>query len=332
VTPFDLHLDPRSPVPLYHQIAEALRYRIATGAIAIGAVLPPLRDAARTWGVNLHTVRRAYGVLAEAGIVATQAPLGTQVLPGGADRLEADAARPGKGSERAREAFFRRVIGEARERHGLSLPQLLASLERRVPPAGATTAAAAAAAVRVAECSLSQSTDLARQIGERWRVQAIPWPIDRPEPPPRSPVVATYFHYNDLRLRWPDRFSEIRFLAISPDPGLPKRLRGGRARGGRTTVVLCERDESMLRNIAADLSRLLPQERFRLVPKVTRRPAGILDAAGPRHPVLVSPRIWGDLPGPLRDDPRVHEVRYVFDPKDLNALGREFGWAPRQEV
>src|SRR5512135_3065961 len=246
MTPFDLVLDPRSPVPLYHQIAEAVRYRIATGAIRAGAVLPPLREAARAWGVNLHTVRQAYAELAAAGIVATQAPHGTQVLPSGAARSAGEGERGRKSGNREKDAFLLRVIGEARERHGLSLPQLLASLERR----GAPSPDAPAGVVRVAECSLSQSADLARQIGERWRVEAVPWPIQSPEPPASDPVVATYFHYNDLRLRWPNRFPEIRFLAISPDPSLAKRLRGRAAPGKRASVLLCERDEPMLRNIA----------------------------------------------------------------------------------
>ena len=322
-----LHLDPASPVPLYHQIAEALRYRIATGVVPVGGTLPTLREGARLWKVNLHTVRRAYAVLAEAGIVETRAPLGTQVLPGTDGTIE----QGGNGDPRARAEFVDRVVSEARARYGLALPDLLTLLGRRHVPGDRT-----AAVVHVAECSMSQSTDLARQIGERWRVRAIPWPIDRAEPPGAHPIIATYFHYNDLRLHWPDRFPGIRFLAISPDPDLVRRLmreapKGTSARVSRVTAVLCEREESMLRNIAADLSRILPDGRIRLATRIVRKPASILDHVGPRQPVLVSPRVWGDLPASVREDPRVHEVRYVFRSQDLDVLGREFQWAPKQE-
>jgi regulatory GntR family protein len=352
-----LELDPRSPIPLYHQIAEALRYRIATGAIPAGDTLPPLREAARLWSVNLHTVRSAYAALAEAGIVETRAPSGTLVLPesgGGAGRSGGHAAgghaagrtaasgaaggrpdgRPGgdpRGA-RSRADSARHVIEEARARHGLSLDGLVRLLGGR----GAPAERAASAAVHVVECSMSQSADLARQIGERWRVRAVPWPTDRPEPPRAHPVVATYFHYNDLRLRWPDRFPEIRFLAISPDPGLVGRLtpsapRGRSARRSPVTALLLERDEPMLRNIAADLTQILHQGRIRLETRLIRKPSMILDGVGPRQPVLVSPRVWGELPESLREDPRVHEVRYVFQPADLEALGGEFGWPTRRE-
>jgi regulatory GntR family protein len=87
-------LDPASPVPLYHQLAEALRYRIATGALAPGTALPPLRAAARQWGVNLHTVRHAYAALASLGLVRTRAPHGTLVLGGAPRRGDSGNASP----------------------------------------------------------------------------------------------------------------------------------------------------------------------------------------------------------------------------------------------
>jgi len=67
-----------------------------TGALEPGTALPSLRDAARRWGVNLHTVRHAYASLAAQGLVRTEAPHGTVVLgrrapkPAALDRGEAD--------------------------------------------------------------------------------------------------------------------------------------------------------------------------------------------------------------------------------------------------
>ena len=56
--------DPQSPVPLYHQIAEALRARMERGELRAGDALEPMRQAAERFGVNLHTVRHAYTALA----------------------------------------------------------------------------------------------------------------------------------------------------------------------------------------------------------------------------------------------------------------------------
>jgi GntR family transcriptional regulator len=314
----NLTVDPSSPIPLYHQIAEMIRYRVATGEIPVGAVLPPLRDAAGAWGVNLHTVRRAYAELAGAGIVATRAPVGTQVLPPVGRSLDR------AGDARAR--FVRKTIAEARVRHGLGLGELIAMIEKN----GAPPASRSPSRVYVSECSETQSIDLARQLEDRWRVTALPWPISREEPPSRDPIVATYFHYNDLRARWPERFPSIRFAAIRPDPELGQMIRA-RRRGakGRLKVILCEKEEPMLHNIAADISRVLPADRFHLTTRLEKRSRHLMEGIGPGTSVLVTPRIWGDLPESIRRDPRIHEVRYLFDLKEMESIGRDLAWASR---
>lgn len=71
-----------SPVPLYHQIAEGLRNAIAVGELAAGERLPSIRDAAGRWGVNLHTLRKAYGELAREGLLRVSSARGTEVVAG----------------------------------------------------------------------------------------------------------------------------------------------------------------------------------------------------------------------------------------------------------
>lgn len=328
-------LDHHSPIPLYHQLAEALRYQIATGALRVGAPLPPLRKAAGLWAVNLHTVRRAYAELVAQGIAVTRGPAGTRVLSG----LGGHGASP---SGRRRERFLARVLREARERHGIDAAELAALLQakRAIRPVSPSTA-------YVIECSRSQCEDLAAQLEARWRVSAIPWPLDRDDLPPAGLLLATYFHYNDVRVRLAGRLSDVRFAAISPDPGLRARLRrtrrGATRQNHRTTqkhprtsqkqrqtrVYICERDSSMARNIAADLRRILPEGEFEILTQITARPEQWLQRKKPRIPVLFAPRMWGTLSEKARAHPRVHEVSYVFDPHDLETIGHELGWQPR---
>jgi GntR family transcriptional regulator len=310
-----LSLDHHSPVPLYHQLAESIRYRIATGELKPGEVLPPLRRAAKAWGVNLHTVRRAYAELAESGAVRTSAPLGTRILHGG--RTPAAGLVPA-----ARQAFIESVVREARLRHGLALEDLIGLLRKMKP-------AESRRSVSVVECSRTQCEDLSGQIEARWRVSAVPWPLDSREPPPGGLVVATYFHYNDVRRLWPSRLADVHFMAISPEMELGERLRRslGRSRG-RMTVVFLEKDDAMARNIASDLARLLPAKEFKVVTEVVPRPEAGLRERSPGTPILLSPRMWGELPDRARRDPRLHQVRYVFDARELDLLGAEQGWDP----
>jgi len=306
-----ISLDHRSPIPVFHQLTEALRYAIATGELGTGAVLPPLRQASRLWGLNLHTVRRAYAELARLGLVVTRTPAGTEVIRTGLQERKPQGAG-------ARRQFVERVVQEARLEHGLDVEALIGLLRssrtRKTVPE-----------VSVVECSATQSTDLAEQLSRRWRVTARGWVLDRGEPPP-GPVVGTYFHYNDIRLRWPERLPQVHFLPIVPEASLAGTLSGSHRRSGKLTVQLCERDAAMAGNIAADLVRILPQDRFRLTTRVVPRAEDALRGPASAGPLLLSPRMWGELPARLRDDPRLHQVRYVFDAEALDALGRAQQW------
>ena len=108
----DLEIDTGSPVPLYHQIAEALRAAIRAGKLAPGEALQPMREAAERWGVAIHTVRHAYAALAREGLVRpSRGPRGTRVVDLGEKR---GATRPADiGS------FLAGVRREASSRFGL---------------------------------------------------------------------------------------------------------------------------------------------------------------------------------------------------------------------
>ncbi len=312
-----LALDPESPVPLYHQIAEAIGYRIATGRLSPGERLPPVREGAAAWGVNLHTVRRAYAELAENGVVEIRGARGTRVL--GRARVRA------RGSiQRKLEGFLEHVLREAREQHGLTrhdLARLIANSSPAVP--GDVKVA------HVVECSDTQCADHVQEIQARWHVEARPWCLSRRGEPPPGPIVATYFHYNELRRRWPHRIPEIRLAAIQPDPQLPARVRPNARRGKRMTLTLCEFDELMARNIAADLSVLFPPDGYRIQPRVVDRAGKLLASSNSRTPILFPPRVWGKLSSAEQNDSRAINVRYVFAEEEIEAVGEHFGWRRR---
>jgi molybdate-binding protein/DNA-binding transcriptional regulator YhcF (GntR family) len=67
---------------LYERIAAEILRRVAAGELRPGDRLPPIRQAAGEWGVNLNTVARAYAALAERGILETRSGGGTVVTRG----------------------------------------------------------------------------------------------------------------------------------------------------------------------------------------------------------------------------------------------------------
>ena len=72
-------LDPKSPLPLYHQIEQILLDRI-TKADAIGRMLPSEQDLTRIFGVSRATVQKTFNSLVAKGLVERRRALGTRVI------------------------------------------------------------------------------------------------------------------------------------------------------------------------------------------------------------------------------------------------------------
>ena len=65
-------IDFSSHVPVYKQIAEKIKMKIAKGELKQGDFLPSVRKLAEDIGVNFNTVSRAYKELSEQGIIEVQ--------------------------------------------------------------------------------------------------------------------------------------------------------------------------------------------------------------------------------------------------------------------
>jgi DNA-binding GntR family transcriptional regulator len=73
-------LNPTSPVPLYHQIADQLQKAIETGRLNKGDFLPSEVDLAERWNVSRPTARRAIQQLVDHGMLVRKRGVGTQVV------------------------------------------------------------------------------------------------------------------------------------------------------------------------------------------------------------------------------------------------------------
>lgn len=66
-------------VPIYRQIANQIRYLAASGRLAPGEDLPPIRTLALQLRVTPNTIVKAYGELEAAGVVRKRAGAGTYI-------------------------------------------------------------------------------------------------------------------------------------------------------------------------------------------------------------------------------------------------------------
>jgi DNA-binding transcriptional MocR family regulator len=71
-----LVLYPESPVPLFAQVARAIRRRIAVWGIEPGAMLPPETVFAQQHDLSRETVRRAYELLRQLGTIRSKRGVG----------------------------------------------------------------------------------------------------------------------------------------------------------------------------------------------------------------------------------------------------------------
>lgn len=117
-------IDPRSPTPLYAQIAARLRVAIATGELRPAAALPSVRELAAELRINPATVIQAYRDLETAGFVEIRQGAGTFVRELAPGRRSRERARQAK-------ALVRRLITDAR-RAGVSLPELRDAIDAEI--------------------------------------------------------------------------------------------------------------------------------------------------------------------------------------------------------
>ena len=117
-------LDPRSPVPLYEQIAGRIRLAVAAQEYGAGDPLPSVRQLATALRVNPATVVQAYRDLEREGFVEMRHGAGTFVRELPAEK---------RGAERTRQAreLARAMLSEA-GRLGIPARDLLDALRSEI--------------------------------------------------------------------------------------------------------------------------------------------------------------------------------------------------------
>src|SRR4029078_5227991 len=118
-----IHISPGDGVPTYKQIVNQVKYLVASGRLAPGEELPPIRVLAERLLINPNTVARAYRELEMAGVVEKRSTAGTYVSDAGSplarrarlkilteriDALLAEARQLGVGVDEVLEILRRR--------------------------------------------------------------------------------------------------------------------------------------------------------------------------------------------------------------------------------
>ncbi len=82
-----LNVDLASDVPIYQQLRDQIVEAIADGVLAEGSSLPATRTLAADFGINFHTVNKAYDLLRQQGLIQLNRKTGAVVTTTFADPL-----------------------------------------------------------------------------------------------------------------------------------------------------------------------------------------------------------------------------------------------------
>jgi DNA-binding transcriptional regulator YhcF (GntR family) len=85
VNPLILNVDLASEVPIYQQIRDQIVEAIADGVLTEGSSLPATRALAADFGINFHTVNKAYDLLRQQGLIRLNRGTGAVVTVTAAD-------------------------------------------------------------------------------------------------------------------------------------------------------------------------------------------------------------------------------------------------------
>ncbi len=315
-------IDEFSPLPLYHQIADAIRWQIANGEIRPLQELPPTRDAATTWKVHRHTVGRAYRLLFDEGVLEkTRPPVRMQVRPSHTNLPPGNVKQKRPGHDGQLHHFIDRLCSEARTKFGIDAAQLATAITTRAGTYDPET-------ITVVECNRIQAEDLADQLETRWNIEVSTGVLTDKYELPEGRIVATLFHFSEIRRRWPDRMSDVRFLALRPDPELRRQVDAASSSSKPRVIVLGDRNLSEAQNLAADLDSVFPKESYKLSAGTYRAWATAGHKLRKGEFILVAPRAWAKRSVPKSQ--RISVIRFVFDTHDLDALGAAMGLQPAQ--
>jgi DNA-binding transcriptional regulator YhcF (GntR family) len=122
-----LNVDLASDVPIYQQLRDQIVEAIADGVLVEGSSLPATRTLAADFGINFHTVNKAYDLLRQQGLIQLNRKTGAVVTP-----TVADSPFDAEWTARART-----LLAEAVAR-GLSAEDVLASCRSILDSFGTT--------------------------------------------------------------------------------------------------------------------------------------------------------------------------------------------------
>ena len=116
-----INLDYQSRVPIYGQIVQTIERYVALGILKPEEQIPSIRDMAAELGINPNTVKKAYSILEQKGVIVTLSTKGTFIANKTEDVL--------KNTIESKINLIKKLINEI-EKYGVSKQDILEKISK----------------------------------------------------------------------------------------------------------------------------------------------------------------------------------------------------------
>lgn len=116
-----INLDYQSRMPIYEQIVQAIERYVALEILKPEEQIPSIRDMATQLGINPNTVKKAYSILENKGVIVTLSTKGTFIA------LKTDKVLKNTIDNKIRE--IKKIITEI-EKYGISKQEILEEISK----------------------------------------------------------------------------------------------------------------------------------------------------------------------------------------------------------
>lgn len=299
-----------SSVPPHRQLVEQVKVALLTGTLRAGAMLPSIRDLARTVGVTEAVVRRAYGELADQGIVTAWHGKGVQVN----ERLTYDRSQ-------ALVERYNLLVTDVLSRvqkEGLLLSpfaRLLSAradeLERTAPSLVYVDATDAVARERAAVISRAWSVHV-----DGLALAGLPRLLAGPRRPAK--ILTSYYRHSQVIEHVRRRGIPVIPIGLSYSRRMASRIEE-LPRGARVLLIFDPADRARAELMLADYRARFDRRDLTFEGRSLPRAAELRRLGrGPTHALLlVSVRVWERVPPDVRALEKVMRTEMEFTPAQL---------------
>ncbi len=176
------------------------------------------------------------------------------------------------------------------------------------------------------ECNHSQIQDHIEQIQSMWDINIESILLSHKSNLPKGKLISTYFHYSDIRSKWPEQLHNIAFVSISPDQTIKDKIDKLYGTKKIINIRICDLNEEQSLAIHADLLLIFPKDKYKISTCIVEKANELIKNSNIEDPVLFTPRVWAQLTEEEKNYPGVFKVVYKINNKDLNVLGKNLNW------